>query len=159
MILQRAPTHFHSAAGVQSSPRGGSEPPLPPLLLLHVLIPAPLIDTFQRHSPGKGRSNCCSRVCSYSLPLVWRCAAVRLSLLVLPANGFSIAFKMQKTTLMSGQEGDAAQGIQKLAGAPGALPHRTEFLARGQAHSLYLVATSCCVWIGNGQQELKIAPS
>lgn len=43
---------------------------------------------------------------------------MRLSLLVLPANGFSIAFKMQKTTLMSGQEGGAAQGIQDLAGAP-----------------------------------------
>lgn len=47
---------------------------------------------------------------------------MRLSLPVLPANGFSIAFKMQKTTLMSGQEGDAAQGTQDLAGTPGALP-------------------------------------
>lgn len=49
--------------------------------------------------------------CGYRLLLAWRCAALRLSLPVLPANGFSTAFKEQETTLKSGQEGDATQGI------------------------------------------------
>lgn len=149
MIVQKASNSFSFSSWSSAKPLGGSA-----ATTAARAIVARLIDRAPGATvPGIVRSNWCSQQPHSACTEVCCTAALP----VLPVNGFSIAFKWQQTSWWVGWREETERGILNLICARCPRAKCDQILSRWRSW-LFLVATSCCVWTGDGEQDLKIPP-